>query len=522
MHDDQPVGTQPSPSRLTRRHVLVAGAAVGTTVALRGLPAMGAEAEGGTGSASSDTSSTSSTTTTTAPTTTTTPPTTTTTQPAITEPAHPTEERSGGQTRGFDTVLSESPDRGIMFPVFPNSATTWNHNQDTYNACRDGCSRRHQGEDLMAPKMTKLLAVKAGVIVELRHRTTGNSLYIRGDDGWFYCYLHINNDRPGTDDKANRVEHAWGPGLRKFATSATAMNETAARGYRVREGELVAFCGDSGNAEGSGSHLHFEIRKPATGNYSSETTRLWASASVNPRESLRGAKAAREVSMVPPETFRPWTTSTAFITAQYRDFLGRNPSSGDIAYYGEMLDYGTKSPDWLMQYFLESDEGDGKTQCIARLYQAFYKRLPDTAGFMYWMDARRSGSWSLHRIAEQFARAPEFTQMYGSVDNGGFVDLVYDNVLGRDPDPAGRQYWIDQLDAGVTRGKVMTGFSESPEYKAAQRNRMHVVGCYGVMYNRIPTSSELSAWQNHLNGGGSTRDMIVMLRMEDEYTEAAT
>jgi hypothetical protein len=372
-----------------------------------------------------------------------------------------------------------------------------------------------------AAKGAKLLATKAGTVVELRHRSGGNSLYLRGDDGWFYCYLHINNDRPGTDDASNLVVNTWGPGLRQFATSTTAMNEVGARGYRVRQGEVVAYLGDSGNAEGTGPHLHFEIRKPATGTFSSETQRLWSSASVDPHTSLVKALAAKESGPVPPEAFRPWDSSKDFITAQYEDFLGRTPSAGDLAYYGEMLDYGTKTPDWLMQYFLESDEGDGKTQCIARLYQAFYRRLPDTAGFMYWMDARRSGTWSVYRIAEQFARAPEFVDMYGTLDNGAYVDLVYHNVLGRAPDAAGKQYWVDQLESGVTRGRVMTGFSESPEYKAAQAHKMDVVGCYGVMYNRVPTASELSAWKTHLDDGGSARDMVVMLRMDDEYAEAA-
>ena len=165
-----------------------------------------------------------------------------------------------------------------------------------------------------------------------------------------------------------------------------------------------------------------------------------------------------------------------------------SPSEADIAYYGEMLDYGTKTPDWLMQYFLESDEGDGKTQCIARLYQAFYRRLPDTSGFMYWMDARRSGK--LERLPHRRAvlPGPRVRRDVRPLDNGGYVDLVYQNVLGRTPDAAGRQYWVDQLEAGVTRGKVMTGFSESPEYKAAQANKMDVVGCYGVMYNRVPNA----------------------------------
>ena len=52
---------------------------------------------------------------------------------------------------------------------------------------------------------------------------------------------------------------------------------------------------------------------------------------------------------------------------------------------------------------------------------------------------------------------------YGELDNAGFVDLVYLNVLGRLPDDAGRSFWLDRLDTGSnTRGEVMIGFSESP------------------------------------------------------------
>lgn len=505
MHDDcccgpvHPEAEDVRPSGLTRRHLLLAGAAVGGVVALRGVPALGQEQ----GSASSDPGATSTTTTTTAP---------ATTPPAITEPAHPT----GPQTFESGGFSYESPNRGIMFPVFPATATTWNREQDTYGAPRS--HGRHQGEDLMGrngAKGVKLLAAKSGTVYELRHRAqpSGNSLYIKGDDGWFYCYLHINNDRPGTDDASNLVANAWGPGLRQFATGASTMDEAAAKGYRVREGEVVAYMGDSGNAEGSGSHLHFEIR--------TATSTPWNGASVNPRESLRNAKPPREASMVPPETFRPWDNSAAFITAQYKDFLGRTPSSADVSYYGEMLDNGTKTPDWLMQYFLESREGDSMTQAIGRLYQAFYRRLPDTEGFTYWLDARRSGSWGVYRIAEQFARAPEFTRLYGNLGNAAYVDLVYENVLGRAPDADGKAYWVGQLEAGVTRGRVMAGFSESGEYKTANKSRMHVVGCYGVMLNRVPSGSELSTWAGHLNGGGSSRDMITMLRQTDEYRAAA-
>ena len=49
-----------------------------------------------------------------------------------------------------------------------------------------------------------------------------------------------------------------------------------------------------------------------------------------------------------------------------------------------------------------------------------------------WTAAPASGS-----VSAAFARSPEFTSRYGALSDGGFVDLVYRNVLGRSPDAAG-------------------------------------------------------------------------------------
>lgn len=479
-------------SPLSRRRVLVGGAAAGGAFLLTSWPAGGQDAttpdEPGTGSGGGSTGL------------------------EVVEPLHgDLVDPDLPSTAAFDTSLTESPNRGIMFPIFPNSATSWTRTQDTYGACRSGCSRLHQGEDLMAPKMTKMLSVVDGRIVEFRHRASGNSLYIQGDDGWFYCYLHINNDRPGTDDASNLAQYAWAPKLRQYVG-----NETAARGVRVLRGELVAYCGDSGNAEGSGSHLHFEIRKPATGTFSSETQRLWSSASVNPRESLRNAQAAAERPQVDPAVFAPWTNATDFVTAQYRDFLGRTPTASDLTYYGDMLNAGTRTPDWLLQLFLESAEGDNMSQAVARIYLAAYDRLPDSAGFVYWLGRRRAG-WSLNRIGQQFTRAPEFISRYGTLTDSQFVDRVYENVLGRTPDAAGRSYWLSSLQQGTSRGKVLIHFSQSAENRDRLKNLMHVVAAHGVMLVRTPSTTERTTWVDLLDGGEPSQSMVALIRHGAEY-----
>ena len=117
---------------------------------------------------------------------------------------------------------------------------------DTFGACRSGCTRRHEGIDIMSPKMTKVFAAASGTVGWMHNQQGGKccAMSLNHDDGWETWYIHLNNDTPGTDDGKG-----WG-----FAPGITS-------GVRVEAGQLIAFVGDSGNAENSGSHLHFELMR---------------------------------------------------------------------------------------------------------------------------------------------------------------------------------------------------------------------------------------------------------------------
>nr|MBP7632022.1 DUF4214 domain-containing protein [Acidimicrobiales bacterium] len=54
-------------------------------------------------------------------------------------------------------------------------------------------------------------------------------------------------------------------------------------------------------------------------------------------------------------------------------------------------------------------------------------------------------------------------------------------VLGRLPDDAGRSYWEGRLRGGMARGQLMTGFSESAEYKAKTSAGVTVVALFDAM-----------------------------------------
>lgn len=135
--------------------------------------------------------------------------------------------------------------RDIAFPTNPEAI---NELTDNFGEPR-GSGRTHEGIDMIGPKMTPLYAAVDGTVtyLPLPEPSWGYHLVITDADGYEYHYIHINNDTPGTDDGNGGTEHAFAPGIR--------------RGARVSRGQLVAYMGDSGNAEWVTSHLHFEIRK---------------------------------------------------------------------------------------------------------------------------------------------------------------------------------------------------------------------------------------------------------------------
>lgn len=109
---------------------------------------------------------------------------------------------------------------------------------------------------------------------------------------------------------------------------------------------------------------------------------------------------------------------------------------------------------------------EGNAGQAYRLYQAAFARTPDTKGLGYWIDRMDKGL-SLREVAADFMTQVEFKTAYGSSQsNLELVTRFYQNILGRAPDEAGRDFWVKHLDArtmGVA--DVLASISESGENK---------------------------------------------------------
>jgi hypothetical protein len=113
---------------------------------------------------------------------------------------------------------------------------------------------------------------------------------------------------------------------------------------------------------------------------------------------------------------------------------------------------------------------DGNAGQAWRMYRAAFDRTPDNPGLGYWIKAL-DGHVTLHDLAESFIKSTEFARLYGdNPSNAAFVARLYNNVLHRDAEQAGLDYWVGVLERGEGRANVLVNFSEGAE------NRAQVVG----------------------------------------------
>ncbi|EWY41491.1 hypothetical protein N825_27420 [Skermanella stibiiresistens SB22] len=169
---------------------------------------------------------------------------------------------------------------------------------------------------------------------------------------------------------------------------------------------------------------------------------------------------------------------------------------------------------------------------VHRLYDAALDRAPDMDGLKAWTNALTSNSQTLQQVANGFTTSAEFQQRYGDLDNGGFVTLLYQNVLDRAPDAPGLAAWQGALNAGMTRAEALVGFSESPEN--VQRSGVTtdnglwlrddqaatIARLYDSVFDRLPDPGGLGAWKGAVQSGLAYQQVAEGFTNSAEFQEA--
>ena len=130
----------------------------------------------------------------------------------------------------------------MVFPV----KNIMSHFYDDWGEIRGNGKRVHEGIDIRAQKGSPIVAIADGRINTVSYsESSGYYIAIDHQNGWLSLYVHLDDDINGNDNLGGRD---------------TAFADGIYLGGEVIAGQTIGYVGDSGNAEGTVPHVHFEVR----------------------------------------------------------------------------------------------------------------------------------------------------------------------------------------------------------------------------------------------------------------------
>lgn len=207
---------------------------------------------------------------------------------------------------------------------------------------------------------------------------------------------------------------------------------------------------------------------------------------------------------VTPQAYAPFSSQTNCIKRLYSDLEGvTNPTSSQINVFINYMNTQNKSCVDVAAFMWQSGPFQDLFP-IARLYQAYFLRIPDFGGLDYWIGMHRTRGVTTAAMSEFFVQSQEFIDTYGSLSNAGYVALIYQNVLQRQQDPGGYSYWLNLLNTGrINRGQLMLLFSESQEYRDKYMPTIKAELLVLEFLRRTPTQAEVDYYKSMMTPAGT-------------------
>jgi len=146
-------------------------------------------------------------------------------------------------------------------------------------------------------------------------------------------------------------------------------------------------------------------------------------------------------------------------------------------------------------------------QNISLLYIGLFSRAPDEEGLKYWTQQLHNDS-NFYDIIGGFLDSSELQNGSDYTgDNQSFVTNLYKNILSREADAAGLEYWLNELSTISSKEKVISGFLESSEYR--ETNSLNT---YNIWHNLFESFSREIA--------GTSSSEILSAGGFDDYIDA--
>ena len=206
----------------------------------------------------------------------------------------------------------------------------------------------------------------------------------------------------------------------------------------------------------------------------------------------------------------PWTNkNSGFVHRVTRDLMFRFATPGVIGSTSLALTDGSTTRQEVVAGLMDTDEYRGLD--VDRIFTKYLDRKVDPSGLAYWSNSIQNGKALWRFRAQLFGSNEYFTKAGGT--NAQYLDKVYFDVLGRKPDPSGRAYWTNKLNAGADRGSVALQFINANEFR-----RFLIDDQFLRFLDRKPTPAEQATWLTNLvSSPTGEQDLVAALAVGADY-----
>ena len=151
---------------------------------------------------------------------------------------------------------------------------------------------------------------------------------------------------------------------------------------------------------------------------------------------------------------------------------------------------------------LEPRDVPSVTSFVTHLYQEVLDRQPDPSGYNFWVTQLNTGALSTGQVAIGFVTSAEYRT--------DAVVSYFRAQLGRTPTAAEAQPYVNRLAAGESQDQVRVSFFGSEEFfnDAGRDNAQFVIRLYSQILGRSPSPAEVSGWVNVLTETRGDRTFV--------------
>ncbi|HLJ74653.1 MAG TPA: DUF4214 domain-containing protein [Thermoanaerobaculia bacterium] len=156
--------------------------------------------------------------------------------------------------------------------------------------------------------------------------------------------------------------------------------------------------------------------------------------------------AATVTVKVPPAVVRPvGCDPSRFVTKAYQDLLGRPIDPAGRTYWLGVLKNGASRIQVATQLM---NSAEYRNAVVRDLYNSYLHRSPNGS------EVAAFSHMTTEQAASAILGSAEYFSQRGLGTNAGFVAALYQDVLGRSPDPQATTLFMQQIGAGTSRAVI--------------------------------------------------------------------